>query len=414
MAVDDTQPDPEGRPAEAVEAEGAGGDPIIGATMEGLRRAAEEVEHVAALAETLQRSLLPERLPEIPGLGLAARYVAGSAEAQVGGDWYDVIPLRDGQIGIAIGDVVGHGLGAAARMASLQNALRAYALEGLRPSLVLERMNGFAREVEGGPMATLLYAVVDPEEGLMRIASAGHPPPLVIPPDGDAAYAEGPTASPLGVVAFPTFEESIVALAAGSTVLLYTDGLVERPDASLDEGLGWLRGFARGVPPNPEELCAALLQARFSSQAPQDDVALLALHLEPLPQAKIELTLSAEPESLASMRRALSRWLRAAGASGGETYELLVACGEACSNAIAHAYPPGEASYVVEARRRDGGVEVGVRDFGGWREPRSGTSGRGLKLIDELMDDVEIERGRAGTSVRMYRQLAQPSSTEVA
>ena len=110
------------------------------------------------------------------------------------------------------------------------------------------------------------------------------------------------------------------------------------------------------------------------------------------------------------MRRALSRWLRAAGANGTETYELLVACGEACSNAIAHAYPPGEASYVVEARRRDGGVEIGVRDYGSWREPRSGTSGRGLKLIDELMDDVEIERGRAGTSVRMYRGLAEPAA----
>ena len=141
------------------------GDAIIGATLEGLRRAAEEVEHVAEVAETLQRSLLPERLPELPGLSIAARYVAGSADAQVGGDWYDVIALRDGHAGVAIGDVVGHGLDAAARMARLQNALRAYALEGLRPSLVLERMNGFAREVAGGPMATLLYGVVDPEEG---------------------------------------------------------------------------------------------------------------------------------------------------------------------------------------------------------------------------------------------------------
>ncbi len=403
--AEETGPEPPEPPAPGPE-EGAGGDAIIGATLEGLRRAAEEVEHVAALAETLQRSLLPERLPEIAGLGLAARYVAGSAEAQVGGDWYDVIPLRDGQTGIAIGDVVGHGLDAAARMAGLQNALRAYALEGLRPSLVLERMNGFARELEGGPMATLLYAVIDPDEGRMRLASAGHPPVLVISRGGDAAFAEGPTGSPLGVVPFPTYEESVVALAPGSTVLLYTDGLVERPETSLDEGLEWLRGFARGIPAHPDELCAALLQTRFRAEPPRDDVALLAVHLEPLPEARIELTLSAEPESLAPMRRALARWLRAAGASGAETYELLVACGEACSNAIAHAYPPGEASYVVEARRRDGGVEIGVRDFGSWREPRAGSLGRGLKLIDELMDEVEIERGRSGTAVKMYRRLA--------
>ena len=249
------------------------GDAIIGATLEGLRRAAEEVEHVAEVAETLQRSLLPERLPELPGLSIAARYVAGSADAQVGGDWYDVIALRDGHAGVAIGDVVGHGLDAAARMARLQNALRAYALEGLRPSLVLERMNGFAREVSGGPMATLLYGVVDPDEGRLRLATAGHPPVLVIGPSGDAYFAEGPAGSPLGVVPFPSYEESTIPLVPGSTVLLYTDGLVERPEAPLDEGLEWLRGFAvrgpgasrralRGVAPGPLPRGAAARRRR--------------------------------------------------------------------------------------------------------------------------------------------------------
>ena len=298
------------------------GDAIIGATLEGLRRAAEEVEHVAAVAETLQRSLLPERLPELPGLEVSARYVAGSADAQVGGDWYDVIALRDGHAGVAIGDVVGHGLDAAARMARLQNALRAYALEGLRPSLVLERMNGFAREVSGGPMATLLYGVVDPDEGRLRLATAGHPPVLVIGPAGEAYFAEGPAGSPLGVVPFPSYEESTIPLVPGSTVLLYTDGLVERPDASLDEGLEWLREFAGGVPAHPDELCGALLQARFRDAPPRDDVALLAVRLEPVSLERIELTLRAEPESLAQMRRALGRWLRATGATDAETYEI--------------------------------------------------------------------------------------------
>jgi anti-sigma regulatory factor (Ser/Thr protein kinase) len=392
---------------------GPGGDALIGATLEGLRRAAEEVEHVAAVAETLQRSLLPERLPELPGLGISARYVAGSADAQVGGDWYDVIALRDGHAGIAIGDVVGHGLDAAARMARLQNALRAYALEGLRPSLLLERMNGFAREVAGGPMATLLYGVVDPDEGRLRLATAGHPPVLVIGPAGEAYFAEGPAGSPLGVVPFPAYEESTIPLVPGATVLLYTDGLVERPDTSLDEGLEWLREFAAGVPAHPDELCGALLQARFRDEPPRDDVALLAVRLEPVPEERIEITLRAEPESLAQMRRALGRWLRAAGAGDTETYETLVACGEASANAIAHAYPPGEASYVVEARRDRSGVEVRVRDFGSWRAPRSGSQGRGLGLIEELMDDVEIERGDAGTVVRMRRALAAVGVPEV-
>ena len=378
--------------------------------MDGLRKAAAEVEHVAELAETLQRSLLPEKLPDLPGLGVAARYLAGAADAQIGGDWYDVVPLRDGQAGIAIGDVVGHGLDAAARMARLANALRAYALEGLRPSLVLERMNGFAREVAGGPMATLIYGVIDAEEGRLRLASAGHPPPLVIGPDGEAFFAEGPAGSPLGVVPFPTYEEATIPLAPGSTVLLYTDGMVERTDASLSDGLDWLKGFAAGVQAHPDELCGALLTAGFRDVPPRDDVALLAVRLEPVPVDRMELSFRAEPESLAPMRRALGRWLRAAGASDAETYETLVAAGEACANAVAHAYPAGEASYLVEARRLDGVIDIQVRDFGSWRPPRAGSQGRGLGLIEELMDEVEIDRGTAGTTLRMRRALS--SATE--
>ncbi len=188
-------------------------------------------------------------------------------------------------------------------------------------------------------------------------------------------------------------------------MLLYTDGLVERPESPLDEGLEWLRGLAAGVPAHPDELCGALLQTRFRDAAPRDDVALLAVRLEPVSVERIDLTLRAEPESLAQVRRGVGRWLRAAGATDSETYEALVACGEACANAIAHAYPPGEASYVVEGRSHDGEVELRVRDFGSWRAPRSGSQGRGLSLIDELMDEVEIERGSTGTTVRMRRKI---------
>ncbi len=406
MTADEQSPP---SPGETTEPDGgepeAGGDVILGAAMEGLRRAAEEVEHAASVAETLQRSLLPEELPELAGLAIAARYLPGSADAQVGGDWYDVIALRDGHAGLAIGDVVGHGLDAASRMARLQNALRAYALERLRPSLVLERMNGFARELPGGPMATLLYGVLDPDLGRLRFAAAGHPPALVVAPDGDAYLAESPAGSPLGVVPFPSYEESTIPLVPGSTVLLYTDGLVERPQASLDEGLDWLREFASRAPAHPDELCGALLRARFGDEPPRDDVALLAVRLEPADAERLDLTLSAEPESLALMRRQVARWLRAAGADDAEAYEILVAGGEACANAVAHAYPPGEASYVLEATRDGREVELVVRDFGKWRAPRAGSQGRGLALIEQLVDEVEIDRGEAGTEVRMRRTL---------
>ena len=304
--------------AESPEGEG-GGDALIGATLQGLRLAAAEVEHGATIAEAFQRSLLPERLPEVAGLASSARYVAGSTDAQVGGDWYDLIELRDGLAGIAIGDVVGSGLDAAAKMARLQNALRVYALDGLRPSVALERMNGFAREAAGGPMATMLYGVVDPERGRMHLASAGHPPPLVIGPQGDAWFAEGPASPPLGVVRFPVYEESTISLQPGATVVLYTDGLIERPGVSLDEGLDWLRNFAAGISGGLDDFCSTLLRASFHETSQADDVALLAVRLESVEPEGMELALSAEPESLVYMRRVLGRWLRVAGADDAET-----------------------------------------------------------------------------------------------
>jgi anti-sigma regulatory factor (Ser/Thr protein kinase) len=206
-------------------------------------------------------------------------------------------------------------------------------------------------------------------------------------------------------VPFPNYDEATVSLAQGTTVLLYTDGLVERPDMPLEDGLEWLHETASGWVGQPDDLCRVLLEARFGEIPPRDDVAVLAVRLEPVPAGPIEITLRAEPESLAHMRRTLGRWLRNAGAGETDTYELLVACGEACANAIAHAYPPGEASFVVEASRADGRVDIRVRDFGSWRPPRAGSRGRGLRLIEELVDEVEISRGPPGTVVAMSRAV---------
>ena len=235
-------------------------DPILGATLDTLKRAAEGVEIERRVAETLQRSLLPT-LPVVPGLRLAARYRPGSTETSIGGDWYDAIPLRGGKVGIAIGDVVGRGVKAAARMAHLQSALRAYALEALRPELVLERMNGFVLEGEQGGMVTLLYAIVDPDGHSVQVASAGHPPPLVLDPEGRPTFVEAPAGSPLGVARYAAYEESVTTLDPWSAVLLYTDGLVEGPELPLGQGLEGLRGSMEGGPREPEELCTAVLDS---------------------------------------------------------------------------------------------------------------------------------------------------------
>ena len=383
---------------------GPGGDAILGAALEGLRRAAEEVEVERSTAETLQRSLLRERLPEVPGLRLAARYLPGSGEARIGGDWYDVIPLRDGRVTLVIGDVVGRGIEAAARMAHLQSAVRAYALEGLRPSLILERMNGFVQELESRGTATLLLALVDPDDETVRLASAAHPPPLLVDAEGSASFASGPAGNPLGASLFPSYDETVMAMPTGSVLVLYTDGMVERPDQPLDQGMGLLEELGLRLPDEPDEVCRVLLDQLLSNGAAHDDVALLVGRLDAPPQT-LDLVVPADPTSLVGVRRRFGRWLQAAGVGDAEAYELQVACGEACANAIAHAYPPGDAHFAVRAVREGDELLIEVGDFGAWRPPRGGSGGRGLALIEQLTDSLEIERGIAGTTVRMRRRM---------
>jgi anti-sigma regulatory factor (Ser/Thr protein kinase) len=394
-----------GSPAEGSAGEsGDPGEALVGATLDTLKRAAARVEGERHLAQTLQRNLLP-RLPTIPGLRFAARYRPGSAETEIGGDWYDAFVLRSGKLGIVIGDVVGRGVEAAARMAHLQSAVRVYALEDLRPAVVLERMNGFVLEGERGGMVTLIYAIVDPDAWTMRVASAGHPPPLIFRPDEEPTFAEAPAASPLGVVRFPVYEESVMTLEPEATALFYTDGLVEGPDLPLGEGLDGLRRASAGKPLEPEPLCHSILGSVDARAGSRDDLALLAVQLKPA-GATLDLALSGHPDSLASMRHAMTHWLRAADASEDEVYEVLVACGEACANAVAHAHPAmSDAPFEVHAVRRDGQVTISVRDTGRWRPAGEESNGRGLALMRQLMDDVDIGRGPDGTTVTIRRRL---------
>ncbi len=205
-----------------------------------------EREHETAV--TLQRSVLPERMPEIDGLRLAARYVPGSTGVRVGGDWYDAIELGAGRVGIVVGDVVGKGVLAAAAMAQLRNALRVYAMDGLKPTTVLAKLNRLA-DTTGPSFATVLYAIVDTTTQTCRYASAGHPPPLLVRADGSAEYLEGGRSIPIGVHADVQYSQDVVQLEPGDAIVLYTDGLVERRGSTLDEGLEQLRSAASVLGP---------------------------------------------------------------------------------------------------------------------------------------------------------------------
>jgi PAS domain S-box-containing protein len=357
------------------------------------------------IAETLQRSLLPERLPQIEGVELAARYLPGARGASIGGDWYDVLERPDGRVALVVGDVVGHGLRAAAAMGQLRNAVRAYGLVEASPSEVVARINRLVMSGVEEVMATVLYLVLDRETGELSFSAAGHPPPLVLAPDGPR-FLEGGRSVPIGASDPAVFREASAVLPPGSSLLLYTDGLVERRDEALDRRLDKLAAVAGAADGPLDALCERVIEVVLGQGEPGDDVALLAVRPLPAPSDRISLTLPADPSSLAGLRRRLARFLHATGASEAEQYEVTLSICEAAGNAIEHAYGPGDATYDVEATFVDGELVATVRDSGSWRERRDEHRGRGLSIIETLMDDVNVAAEEDGTVVTMRRRLA--------
>ena len=227
-------------------------------------------DHAAAVA--LQRSLVPSALPEVKGVEIAARYVPGSGH--VGGDWYDAFALPSGELGMVVGDVAGSGLSAAVIMGRIRSALRAYALEFPDPADVLGKLDRKMQYFEEGDvMATVSYAVLDPDSGQLRVSSAGHFPPVIATPGQRGAVAQIAVDPPIGVADARRRQVTTLALAPGAVLCLFTDGLVERRDEPIDDGITLLCETV--TPGPPEGVCASVMQALVGSQYPGDDIALL-------------------------------------------------------------------------------------------------------------------------------------------
>ncbi len=363
----------------------------------------EQERHIA---ETLQRSLLPEQLPRIPGMDVSVRYLPAGAGMEVGGDWFDMFELGDGSVVLAMGDVVGRGVRAAALMGKLRTSLEAYAFDGRSPGEVVERLHSMMERQHRADMATLLYVAIDSRRHCARLATAGHMPLLIRDPDGHARFVARAPSPPLGSLPFVRFDEQEVALQPGSALVLFTDGLVEVRGTSIELRLEELRRTVERGPADPDAMCETVLAAMLGDAERRDDAALLVLRFSPLPADGFTLELPAEPEALSAARKTLERWLSEAGTSRSDAHAIKVACGEACANAIEHAYRPGDAAFRIEARRLDSDVLIAVRDFGGWREPRGTDRGRGLPLMQALMDSVDVDRSSEGTTVRLRRRVA--------
>jgi len=232
------------------------------------------------LAHTLQHSMLTTELPEVGGVDLAVRYRPGSPETEIGGDWYDVIALAGGRVGIVIGDVVGRGIEAAVTMSQLRTALRAYAIDGLQPAEVVCKLHRLADHLDEGIGTTLVMLDLDPATGEIRYVSAGHLPALHIDAAGASAYLQGARSSPLGTLeAGVEVPQARFVLKAGETVLLYTDGLVERREDGIASRLEQLRAAMASAPPALDACLEHLTDRLAGGDVRFDDIALLALRL---------------------------------------------------------------------------------------------------------------------------------------
>jgi anti-sigma regulatory factor (Ser/Thr protein kinase) len=366
---------------------------------------ARRFEQEQATAEVLQRSLLPERLPVLGSVQLAARYVPGSEELKIGGDWYDVIPLRGGRVLVAIGDVVGHGVRAAASMGRIRNLLEFCAADSASPAQLLTRLNDYFAAADDADMATLLVGIYEPRSDRLTLASAGHPPPMRRGPDGHVELVEGSRGAPLGALDVSRYPEYHTELPPGSVLVLYTDGLIERRGESLDDGFSRLANALADAPDDLDQLADQVLDRLLEGRNPPDDVALLTLR--PAIGANVgEWRFRTVPRELARLRQTLRDWLSRVGIRTNDSAEVIVAANEAAANAVEHAYGLEPSEFTVEGRYDAPLLTIVVRDHGCWRDrgPDVGR-GRGLNLMRSLMDEVVVEPGREGTCVTMKRAI---------
>ncbi|WP_256107608.1 SpoIIE family protein phosphatase [Streptomyces sp. ODS05-4] len=363
-----------------------------------------QIEQQRETALALQRAILgPSRLPE----GFAVRYEPATRPLEVGGDWYDTIALPDGRIGIVVGDCVGRGLAAAAVMGQLRSACRALLLQDPDPAGTLTALDHFAAGVPGAACSTVFCGVLDPESGRLVYSSAGHPPGILTHPDGTTRLLDQGRSIPLAVRPGRTRPDGECTVPARATLMLYTDGLVERRRRSLTAGIDQAsEAVQQGRESAVDDLASDVMAKLAPAGGYDDDVALL-LYRHPAP---LEMSFPAESGQLAPVRRALRSWLDKCDLPPRTAQNVLVAAGEACANAIEHGHrnAPGE-PVRLRAEASVDRLRLTVADSGRWRVPTPEASvhrGRGVTLMRAMMQQVTITPGPAGTTVDMHTRIA--------
>ncbi|MBV8580275.1 MAG: SpoIIE family protein phosphatase [Candidatus Eremiobacteraeota bacterium] len=359
------------------------------------------------VADTLQRALLPDRLPLDDRLGFDAAYLPGAQEAIVGGDWYDAFRLPDGRIAFSIGDVAGHGLRAAIVMGEVRQAFRAAALNPNSPSLVLERANTIVNMRSNPVMVTAIFGIADPRDATVTYASAGHPAPLLALPGGVVQQLPK-DGVPLGIVDEVGATDWTFTIPPGALFTLYTDGLIEY-SRDIVEGEARLLDAAReGVVRGDAEPARALLQRVFAARENTDDVATLTVAAPDVAAPAFAFTFSAIPLAVPLVRRSLERFALRIGLDDDRRFSLITAVGEAVANAVEHAYLGLPGLVRVQASASGEALVVVIEDEGKWKPAqRRDERGRGLPLMRALVDGVEIRTHQTRTEVRLTLALRE-------
>ena len=374
---------------------------------------ARDYEQARAVALTLQHAILaPTELPH----GFAARYTPAVTPLEVGGDWYDAVPLPGQRTGVVVGDCVGRGLPAAAVMGQLRSASQAILLRACGPAEALTDLDTFAGRIPGAECATMFCAIIDHAAGTVTYSCAGHPPPVLGTAGGEYQLLDQARSLPLGMLPDDWERQQATAtLPAGATLMLYTDGLVERRSRPLDAGIDAAAvALTERAEDHPELVADHVMTAMTPPAGYDDDVAVLIYRHPPAPLA---VQVSADdPSCLAFLRAELRRWLSAASIGSREASDIMIAAGEATANAVEHATAgrPADAAPVqitLTARADHAAIRLTVADTGSWRpppadrEPAPGTRGHGVIFMHALMSEVTIDPAVHGTTVTLTKEL---------
>ncbi len=353
---------------------------------------------------TLQHAMLaPTELPR----GFAVRYEPAVPPLEIGGDWYDVLQLGDHRIGIIVGDCVGRGLSAAAVMGQLRSSARALLLTGAEPAMLLEELDSVAELIPDAFCTTVFLAILDTASGDFCYSCAGHVPAVLAAPQSKPMLLSDARSVPLAVHRNSSRPQACVVLPPGSTLMLYTDGLVERRDASIDDGIARVTETVAGGMNLPVDAVADAVLSELAPPAGYDDDIAIVVYRHPYTPLAIEKDAAAE--QLSDVRHQLAEWMRAAGISKEEIADIVLAVNEACANSIEHAYrgeKPGKLR--VEAENDGAQVHLRIVDTGSWKPAPADPSGRGrgLLLIRAVSDWLEMDCTPSGTTVDMTFRLS--------